>query len=130
VTALQQASRRWQLALAYLLALAPLAENWSHCPAEVSRDEIVARAQFVADRVPDDCTVFFWRGQNATDPTYVIQLDAMWAALELGKPTVNGYSGHDPPAWPFHNPRAANTDKVLEWLEREGQPGAPFCLPQ
>ena len=29
------------------------------------------------------------------------QLDAMWAGLETGIPTVNGYSSHFPKDWPL-----------------------------
>ncbi len=130
VTALQGGVRRWRLALAWLLAAAPLLENWSDCTANVSRDEVVARARTVAERIPDDCGVFFWRGQNGTDPEYVIQLDAMSASLELGRPTLNGYSGNVPPGWPFRDPRAANPATLRGWLEREGKPDAALCLPK
>jgi hypothetical protein len=130
VTELQRLGHGWSLAFAWLLALAPLAENWSDCPANVSRDEVVARARIVAERVPVDCQVFFWRGQNPTDPEYVIQLDAMSASMELGKPTINGYSGNDPPGWPFRDPRAANLETLRAWLEREGRPDTSLCLPQ
>jgi hypothetical protein len=130
VAALQRARRGWLVAFAWLLAFAPLAENWSECPANVSRDEIVARARIVAERVPADCDVFFWRGQNASDPEFVVQLDAMSASLELGKPTANGYSGNVPPAWPFRDPRAATPAKLREWLDREGRADLTVCLPQ
>jgi hypothetical protein len=30
-------------------------------------------------------------------------LDAMWVQLRTGVPTVNGYSGNQPPGWPFVN---------------------------
>ena len=130
VSALQRAHRHWLAAFAWLLAFAPLAENWSDCPTNVSRDEIVARARIVAERVPPDCEVFFWRGQNATDPEFVVQLDAMSASLELGKPTANGYSGNVPPAWPFRDPRAATPAKLRDWLDREGRPDLTVCLPQ
>jgi hypothetical protein len=130
ITALQRSPHGWRLACAWLLALAPLAENWSRCPAPVSEGEMVARAHIVADHVPADCAAFFWRGQNASDPEYVIQLDAMSASLEIGKPTVNGYGGHDAPHWPFHDPRAATPEKLSDWMAREGRPGTAVCLPQ
>ena len=30
---------------------------------------------------------------------YIYHLDAMWASLVTGVPTINGYSGHYPPGW-------------------------------
>ena len=30
---------------------------------------------------------------------FLYQLDAMWASLATGKPTINGYSGYAPPDW-------------------------------
>lgn len=128
VTALQRSARGFRLACAFLLAFAPLAESWCRCPADVSEGEIAARAGAVAERVPAGCAAFFWRGQDASDPDYAVQLDAMWASLELRVPTVNGYGGHDAPGWPFHDPRTATPDQLRDWMAREGQPGRAVCL--
>jgi len=129
VTALMRSARRWQVVLGGLLAVLPLVENWSQCPANVSRDEILSRARAVADSVPTSCEVFFWRGR-ASDPAFVVHLDAMSASMDLGKPTVNGYSGHEPPGWPFLDPQGATLPRLEEWLDREGKPGTAICLLQ
>ena len=45
------------------------------------------------------------------------QLDAMWASLSSGVPTVNGYSGYAPRAWhPFFATDGANRAKVEQVL--------------
>jgi hypothetical protein len=127
VTALMRSGHRWGVVLGGLLAVLPLVENWSRCPANVSRDQILSRAREVADAVPRSCEVFFWRGLPG-DTALVVHLDAMFASMELGKPTVNGYSGHEPPEWHFLEPREATLPRLEEWLDREGRPGTPICL--
>jgi len=52
VTALMRSARRWQVVLGGLLAVLPLVENWSQCPANVSRDEILSRARAVPRASP------------------------------------------------------------------------------
>ena len=62
----------------------------------------------------------------------VMHLDAAWAALASGVPTVNGYSGAAPPAWePLHDGRirtpaeaAALEAALAEWLEANGAEAA------
>jgi hypothetical protein len=58
------------------------------------------RVAAVADQVPPRATAFFAvRVGKPTHPSCAAQIDAMWAALETGVPTVNGYSGSRPPGW-------------------------------
>jgi hypothetical protein len=53
-------------------------------------------------------------------PFYRHHLDAMWASLASGVPTVNGYSGHTPRSWHrfFHadvNPHADVANALADW---------------
>jgi hypothetical protein len=53
-------------------------------------------------RIGKSCSAFFYspRGTEASlAPSYKYQLDAMWASLQSGVPTLNGYSGGAPQDW-------------------------------
>jgi hypothetical protein len=65
---------------------------------DVSFDRRVeeARVSALAARVDRGASAFLSTGGGAR-----AQVDAMWAALESGVPTVNGYSGNEPPGWDF-----------------------------
>lgn len=54
----------------------------------------------LARRVPADCEAFAYLVPVPRKQSEYYHLDAMWAALETGVPTVNGYSSHAPPGWP------------------------------
>jgi hypothetical protein len=78
----------------------------------------------VARRVDPGCDTFYYR---PCDHRYWIgyQLDAMWASLESGRPTINGYSGYQPPEWAGffmveteHGPRVE--DVLEEWSQKMG----------
>ncbi len=47
------------------------------------------------------------------------QVDAMWAALASGVPTVNGYSGNEPPGWGFASTEDARA-ALAAWGARHG----------
>ena len=95
------------------------------------RDEHRQRVRLVAGRVPGGTRVFL---VTPTVPlksdafSCELHLDAMWASLETGVPTVNGYSGKMPPGWTFeevvlHGPTDERDVESLlhRWL-------APFNL--
>jgi hypothetical protein len=78
----------------------------------------------VAQRVDPGCETFYYR---PCDHRYWIgyQLDAMWGSLESGRPTINGYSGYQPPEWAGffmveteHGPRVE--DVLEEWSQTMG----------
>ena len=68
-----------------------------------SYDKAEARAyiQSLARRIPPGCEIFFMTPERGSTGKY--NLDAMWVQLRTGVPTVNGYSGNQPPGWPFVN---------------------------
>jgi len=57
----------------------------------------------LAARVGKDCMAFYYSpvlsDSRDAPPQFKLHLDAMWAALETGVPTINGYSGKDPRGW-------------------------------
>ncbi len=81
-----------------VLALLVVLEQGRGIP---SYDKIEARAEIqrLADQVPADCEAFFLTPREGSTGEYNIL--AMWVQLRTGKPTVNGYSGNQPPNWPF-----------------------------
>ena len=68
-----------------------------------NRREIAALARRIDDR-PE---AFFYSPHASAWASPKTNLDAMWAGLERGKPTVNGYSGSTPVGWRgLENPNA------------------------
>jgi len=62
----------------------------------------------VAAQVSRDCSVFLYSPPaSAPFAEDQYQIDAMWAQLETGVATLNGYSGNWPPRWPFHQIKIA-----------------------
>jgi hypothetical protein len=53
----------------------------------------------LARRIDDGCEAFYYSPDSSQEPLPHPNLDAMWAGLERGKPTLNGYSGHAPVGW-------------------------------
>jgi hypothetical protein len=120
---------RWRVALAALALL----EQGQRL---VSYDKQATRAQMLAlaRQVPASCPAFFYSPVGSARPNFETQLDAMWAALESGRPTVNGYSSNFPPGWDLlqHNIAAeadrARLSAALEaWAKSRGIDPASLC---
>ena len=64
-------------------------------------DKRVARrwVSHIARRVDPRAAAFAVSTRRPGFSSWVVQLDAIWATLESGKPTVNGYSGNWAPGW-------------------------------
>lgn len=79
-----------------------------------------SRVQAVASRIPKECQAFYFASPEGSDP--YVQLDAMWAGLEKGVLTLNGYSGNYPPRWePLHLSKeepSIRQVKLREWYDR------------
>lgn len=119
-----EAKRRLALALGLVVMLEQGRAHWSY-----DKVELRARVARVAAQVPPaGCAAFY-----ATRPTAnayeraLMHLDAMWAAVETGVPTVNGYSGKTPPRWDFD---ALPDDASLEAALERWWPGGKTCLVQ
>lgn len=79
----------------------------------------------VASRVAPTCDAFYYSSPDADAWFVWVQLDAMWAQLATGVPTVNGRSGNNPPKWPFRRLWSRHRDEeelvppaLREWLAR------------
>jgi hypothetical protein len=88
--------RRWAL-LSWLVILICLAEQGVKIP---SFDAAANRATInnLASRIDRTRTAFYYHPDDG-QAFYLHHLDAMWASLAAGVPTINGYSGHAPRAW-------------------------------
>ncbi len=111
---------RGKPALALGLGLVCLLEQGTTNPAfdkAANREAIGALARRVDGR-PET----FYYTPDAAMPHFQPNLDAMWAGLERGKPTVNGYSGHTPRGWRLLDEPAglepADLRKLLPALDR------------
>jgi hypothetical protein len=106
-------------AVALALALVCVLEQLRDLPTvdKPAHREHIAR---LARRVPAGTKAFLYLGRAPGVPWYRTQLDAMWVQLETGVPTVNGYSGNDPPGWgPFAYERYVpeNDGRIKEALK-------------
>lgn len=87
-------------------------------------DPAVPRAAVARIAVPPGCAAFFWDAPGSAGwPFEYVQLDAMWAALEVGVPTVNGYTGREPASWREHG----RVD-VAAWERRHGLAPGTVCV--
>jgi hypothetical protein len=123
-----------------LLLVLCLAEQLTTPP---SYDKAVARkrADFVAHQIGPRCEYFFYSPRippesfrRETPIQVFIQLDAMWAGVTVGRPTVNGYSGKLPSGWDFNIPIifSSEDEKQIEelyqsWLRSTGIDPAHGC---
>ena len=88
--------RRWAVA-GGILALACLAEQGittETFDAAANRATIAGLAR----RIDRGRVAFYYRPCD-DQPFYVYHLDAMWASMASGVPTINGYSGYAPREW-------------------------------
>jgi hypothetical protein len=83
----------------------------------------------LAKRIVKDADAFYYSPRNSPYPSWKANLDAMWAGLESGVPTINGYSGGTPVGWrPLEDSNVAGPDdlnsleKALhEWKKNYGR---------
>jgi len=121
----------WLPALAALVVL----EQGQTMP---SYDKRTARSRVaaVARSIPGGCEAFFAAFPESSRNVFETQLDAMWAGLETGAPTVNGYSSHLPPAWePLYNNQvrgAGDAERLRvalrQWLTSRGRDPERACF--
>jgi len=90
--------------------------------AAVNRATITGIARQI-DRRP---LAFYYHPSEGQPPVHY-QLDAMWASLASGVPTINGYSGYAPRVWEgfYAVDRDAERtveDVLAEWVQKQGLP--------
>ncbi len=94
------------------------------------KDENRRAVSELAHRVDRRDTAFFYSPHNASLPQWKYQIDAMWAGLESGVPTINGYSGNTPLRWrPLTDPNIEEECDFLclefplrRWIAARGLP--------
>ena len=81
-----------------------------------------ARVARVANAIGSDCQAFLYTTTGGADDPWNYHADAMWASMERDVPTINGYSGNQPPSWTFYDIRvhtpstdSAVSDSVAQW---------------
>ena len=79
----------------------------------------------LAQDVPKDKVAFYILPTPSLPATSTeLSLDAMWASLESGVPTLNGYSGMEPPGWDLNGlKRPDYQDRVDRWVHDTGLDG-------
>jgi len=75
-----------------------------------------------ATPAPSTCRSFYViDSANATLPFYEAQIDAMLISQKLSLPTINGYTGYNPPGWGLEQIGAAGYQyNVSTWAVRHG----------
>jgi hypothetical protein len=92
---LQERGRTW---LAASLGLATLLEQGQTTPS-YDRNQSRMDISLVAHSIAPGCQAFFYSPVQGQLLPWKYQLDAMWAGMEKGVPTINGYSGNEPRGW-------------------------------
>lgn len=69
---------------------------------------------------PSPCQAFYIVPQRRQDQSYVDEVDAMWIALHVGLPTLNGLSGWSPPGWELSRRGVDYDALVRQWIARSG----------
>jgi hypothetical protein len=110
--------------LAAVIGMACLAEQfaWKRSYDKARMREEVAR---IAGEVRPDCEAFFYTEKRREVIWWRPNVDAMWASLVAGKPTVNGCSANAPPQWKLIYPvtyhaycQRKNDQYLRQWLEK------------
>lgn len=127
--------RAWALTVAIGLAL--VIEQGQTMP---SYDKFYLRreTESLARSIPTGCTAFYYANTSGPRPFWELQLDAMWAEMLSGVPTVNGYSSNFPPGnepliennRPGAEAAAAREHALAAWAASHGLPRDAICLIQ
>jgi hypothetical protein len=130
--------RKWgKLGVAVGLALFCMAEQAVRTPSFNWRGY---RRQFeaVEREIGPQCKYFFYAPILKSDSfpgVWKYQIDAMWAQLERGVPTVNGNSGNVPPGWALGNNLIRRPSdevriqaSVQAWLRRNSLIPGELCF--
>ncbi len=79
------------------------------------------RVQEIASRVASDCQSFYIAPVQGYFKNVELTMDAMWATLKhpSGKiiPTINGYSGNNPPGWRGGEMTAETSSMKANWIQ-------------
>ncbi|MGP0084523.1 MAG: hypothetical protein ACLP0B_12965 [Steroidobacteraceae bacterium] len=69
---------------------------------------------------PRECPTFYVAPQAGRAP-FEVQIDAIMVAQKQGLPTINGYSGLNPPGWDFYDTNTPDYERhAVRWALRRG----------
>ena len=124
-------SRRWALLLICLCLLEQMQTIRMH-DKDLNRRTVAEIAEPL--RHAGSCRAFIYSQASGDYPEWKYQIDAMWVQLAAGIPTLNGYSGNEPPDWPLAHaaPRrpaeeTALRDQILDWMRRRALSPGDVC---
>jgi hypothetical protein len=126
---LSAADRRRFLTVLFIFGLLALVEQSSPPPnTGFSGSSEWKYLTHFAQGIPRDCEAFYLRvPSQAFGSTTEWSLDAAWAALLSGVPTLHGYSGGEPPGWDLVKIKRASFRGLAEdWVQRNHLKG-PVC---
>jgi hypothetical protein len=104
-----------------------LVEQINLQPAELSRRAELARLAAVP-APPQACEVFVVDAGPPVDIS-LKEVDAMWIAIQVGLPTINGNSGWAPPGWRLDDKKMRYDQAVLQWIA-QAEVTQQLCLYQ
>jgi len=130
---LRRRDRRTRALLAVLVIAVVVAEQVQQ-PKWYDKNEGRARVLRVANGIGADCGAFLYTTTGGNDDPWHYHADAMWASMMRGIPTLNGYSGNQPPRWTFYDIRVPTqyldsvvSDSVSRWATRWRIDPARIC---
>ena len=130
---LRRRDRRTRALLAVLVTTVVVAEQVQQ-PKWYDKNEGRARVLRVANGIGADCGAFLYTTTGGNDDPWHYHADAMWASMMRGIPTLNGYSGNQPPRWTFYDIRVPTpyldsvvSDSVSRWAARWRIDPARIC---
>lgn len=117
-------------AVAATLLIGAIAWEQLNDPGSYDKNEGRARVARVAAQIPPGCSSTV----GGSDDPWRYHVEAMWASMERGIPTVNGYSGNQPPGWPLYDIRIQSpaqdsvvSDSLEIWARHSGIDPARIC---
>jgi hypothetical protein len=127
---------RLRPAVAWALVLLCLMEQGRTTPS-YAKNYARQRVREVIESIPAGCRFFLYaptdRGQEGAD--HAAQMDAMWASLETGVPTLNGLSGGEPRTWHLQwimvrtpEDSIRLRDAAHAWLKQQGMSAEGLCV--
>ena len=130
---LRKRDRRKRAAIVLAIVAIVTAEQ-VQVPNSYGKNDGRARVARVANAIGASCGAFLYTTIGGADDPWNYHADAMWASMERGIPTLNGYSGNQPPGWNFYDIRVHTaavdsivSDSVASWASRWKLDPARIC---